>query len=884
MNTKRWVVWLGMALIGLAALCLPVLFGDSTYGPWLGGTISVNSNSLVQFPASTGLTATNFARTNGLALLNDLQGSPGMAGLTVTNGATVGSLSVVTNLAAPAMTLGSGTVTNGFTVNGSLYGSGGSVLTGGAVIGGGLGVTGGFSSVGTNSLTGTLAVSGLSTLGGVTNTGNHGVAGNLVVAGNTTVAGATNSGNAGVAGNFYVGGTATLPGTENLSGGDAQTQISARAVQPFRVTSSGLTITVGSGSVTDAAGTVYSWAGGNLTIWPSRTHYIYYDVQNGSLLALRNNYHQGGVVVATVVTGSSSVTSVTYPGTLAMRPSGLANFNRKTRQNIARTVVALGDSLTQGAGGSAAFGVDMVFSSANSSYGYNVPNISTLTYLNYGVGGTVANMGLAYMANIVTASGGAGLFPNQGVGHDFYSEVAGSPQNIVTVNAIKSKNPDLVVVCFGANASSITPELANIEILVRNLRRENIEVLLWNGNKSSSISLPCLDTHSYLADIAARYGAAFADIADIVETANLATNGSFSATTYASDGSGVHQLIAGQQLYAQGLRSIACDQVQDKLTTPLEPERLMIGISTSQRLYYPNTAEMIYTPRQNVPSTAAGTGNASPPSVSAGGKSSGSCVYNITVGSGVYQWDHHAVCAVDLVTEIPSNVTNKFQVYDGNGQLSGTSEITVVGTAAGIQVTPLITVTQMKALTPSIYSGSSWNGLGFGNFACKVICTSTNGATSANVEGVLVYTFHSKRVAWSDMAQNGAFAYEASSLDSSQWLYSTAPTANPSLYFSWQGNILQVLLHAGTGAGEINGWTDGAQTYSTKDLYNSGNTYVFNAVFAPGNASGSKPNAGGYGWHGTRLHLTTTVNGSAVADAAQNRRLGVYGAWALDCR
>lgn len=732
------------------------------------------------------------------------------------------------------------------------------------------------------------------TFSSITNSGNGGVAGNgyvggtLTVVGNTTFAGATNTANAGIGGNLIVSGTTTLAGTTTalLSGGDAQTQISARAVQQFRITSSGLTVTVGAGSVTDAAGTIYSWSGGTVSLVASRVSYIYWDVQNGSLIALRNAYHQGGVLVATVTTGSSTVSSTVQPGTFAFRPSGVQKFMAKVRNSIPSRVICFGDSLTAGAGGAAAFACDMVFASAQSSYGYNLPNISTVSYSNYGVGGCNANMGLSYIAEITSTASSAGSYANQSVGHDVYSDMAGGSLNNVPENTIINRSIDLAVVCYGANSiSTIGYELARIEVLVKTLRERGIEVLLWNGNRrSDSTALACLDTGSYLFDIAQRWGCGYASTWDYVDQANTASNNTFTNNTYASDGSGVHQAIAGQQLYAQGLRSVLCNAVLDKMpTTPFENERLMLNVSSTERKYFPNKFETIFTPRVSVPSTAAGATAWCIPVIVAG-KSSGSAVYSVAPGGSAFLFDHPRLCSVDLITELPNGVSATFELQDGSGQMSGTSDVVVTGTSSSIQVTPLLTLTQFKALTPGGWSGSDWNAFGFGNFFAKVVCTATNGANSVNVAGVLVGTCKAERIPWNGMFTSGTWAYEASALDAISWLYTDDTTNNPFVVIPYRGNMLQVIMHSRTASGQFNGWMDGAEPYIGKDLYKSGASLAYSAVFAPGNASVGQPNSGGYGQHAVRIQLTTTVNGSAISSAAQNRRLAIYGAWALDWR
>jgi hypothetical protein len=855
------------------------------------------------------------------------------------------------------ITVGSGTVTNGWTVNGTLTASAGATNGGNGGVAGTLYVGGASTLAATASIVGPVAVgsgtvtngwtvNGTLTTATSTNSGNSGVAGNFIVGGNTTVAGSTNSGNAGLAGTLYVGGATTIANAAALNsltagsgvisnaltvngtltaGGltantvpylngakaltssgvspttlgyldvtsSAQTQINAKLTQKFQVTTSGLTLTIAAGTVKDSVGSHYTYSGGSLTVIPSTNSYVYFDPQSSSVIAIPGRgIHQGGVLIAKVVSGSSTVSTVYQPDKFEMPECRIPTFQARRRQGMTDVIALIGDSLIQGAGsGVTTFWYNYLLDSAQSGSGYNLGNLTGLTYVDYGIGGARANMGCAWLAkNVFVANGSQSPFANQGVGRTAYQDAFATPLNVFGPSAVISPLPTLVIIGWGANwDGSIGDELARIEWQVRTWKRLGSDVLLltqdayWTGNATNSTqnSRPVIDTAAYLRDIADKYNCALADTYGYVAQANADANGNFTGATY--DSSGIHMNNTGQLLWAKCIRSVLNDTVQAARPPPAQDwPRLLTGISSA---FYPNYYETIAWARRSAPGTAAAISSSQSIAVKAVGKSSGSAVYSFAGDSGTTSlyFDHRAVSELFLITEIPSGVSGTFELWDNSAKISGTQTVTVGGTSSGQQVTQLMTTSQMAALTPSLYSGSSWNKYGFGNFAARLVCTNVSGASTVNVTGIMVGTLDYRQIPWSRIEQIGTWAREPGALDTENTLYSN-DVGNAKLIIPSRGTGLQAIFGSYTASGKLNGYGDGFQTYSTFDLRVPNGPWAFNAVLFPGNPNATAPSFSNYGDHVYVLALDSTVNGSAAAAAAGNERFTLYGVWELDGR
>lgn len=284
-------------------------------------------------------------------------------------------------------------------------------------------------------------------------------------------------------------------------------------------TVSGLTVTV----APFRAG-VFSSLGGTLALLPSGTWFVGVDLFTGAVIALPRLGHRGWVPVARVVTGTTSVTSISQI-TPELPASRIPRTLKKIMDGQAISVLVMGSSLTQ-SGGSGQDWPSMLFAAGASLTAYRVPGTITVQYC--GVGGAPNQYQLAQ-----TGLGGFN-------GSMTYDD-AGSPVQATNPNFLPSDRSNLFdgvdLVVLGCLANGGDYRLDCIEPTVRNLRKMGVEVILVSDD--AQIGTPYAQTYAALTAaglyvdgpvvkrIADLYGCEFADTAAYVVDATLRypTNG-----------------------------------------------------------------------------------------------------------------------------------------------------------------------------------------------------------------------------------------------------------------------------------------------------------------------------------------------------------------------
>lgn len=418
-----------------------------------------------------------------------------------------------------------------------------------------------------------------------------------------------NTGVYGVQSLFLDGGTTTLRGTTNLqiitpsvrlgTATAGQVLMLSDAVegtveyssipphtQFYAVAGTGTNVVVAGGTLVWADGTTSSVPGRTVPTPASQTNYIMADLQDLTLHCYDYGWDEGSVLIATVVTGASSITSITQPSQFNVPPSSVSRFKAKLRTATATnvTVAMIGDSLTQGSGTGINW-VPLVFSTAQSTNGYNIGNLTRVTYTNYAEGGTTSEYGMAVVGNYVSTSPQIDASALSVV-QDAYHVDATFPT--IPQSPISKFPPDLTIVGYNVNQGTYNGQA--LENIVRSLKRLGGDVILLNENSNSNALTSNSAFLVTIRDIAKAYGCGMADSYSRVNEWNRAGTNTYSDS--------VHQNQLGWNAYAGAIRSILNDRIQDPgpiVGVPLPP-RVVKGATSydSDRMF--EVANVVTTP------------------------------------------------------------------------------------------------------------------------------------------------------------------------------------------------------------------------------------------------------------------------------------------------
>ncbi len=214
--------------------------------------------------------------------------------------------------------------------------------------------------------------------------------------------------------------TAALVATNNLLQSAMTAGLLPKWAQPFQPSASGLTLTIGPGVYTDAAGNAYTFAGASTNLVDpqlvrgisSYTNHIY--LINGRLVPFSRGIHRGGIYLGAFVSTHTAITSLNQPTSFNFKKSRLTRWLPKQIIGLLTRVFGIGDSIQ--AGSSASNGSNwfaLCFNSSYSAYGFNVRNVANVTTANYGTPGASVLAGLAFTGDLIAATKtGVGVFPS----------------------------------------------------------------------------------------------------------------------------------------------------------------------------------------------------------------------------------------------------------------------------------------------------------------------------------------------------------------------------------------------------------------------------------------------------------------------------------------
>ena len=257
----------------------------------------------------------------------------------------------------------------------------------------------------------------------------------------------------------------------------------------------------------------FTGAAGDITLPPSGTWFVGFDLFTKEIISLPRLGHSGWIPLAKCATDATSVVSVEKTTPL-MPECRLPKTLAKIASGEVLSVVIIGSSLAEENGDDSWPG--MVFSDTSGAIDYRLG--ANITRVNAALGGAPSMYGLAQ----------TGFFGSH-TATDY--TVSGHPSGITTKTQMNGESAlwdgvDLVVMTSLANGGE--RRLDCIEPTIRNLRKMGIEVLLTSDNPGDfpytidegTTSQKHVDGY-HLIDLVDRYGLQFADTSSYVIDAAL---------------------------------------------------------------------------------------------------------------------------------------------------------------------------------------------------------------------------------------------------------------------------------------------------------------------------------------------------------------------------
>lgn len=687
-----------------------------------------------------------------------------------------------------------------------------------------------------------------------------------------------------------------------------QTQINTKMPQPFRITSSGLVVTVAAGQIVDNEGNTWSTAGGSVTLLANSTYYIVADMFNGGIHFFVRNIGEGQVYLGKCVTGASTVTSITQPSVFKLPTTAIPNTISKFNNNLPVRILWLGDSIMAGTGPSstAKQWKNLLFN--NTATGnpttWNVANPSQATIDDKSFGGLHANYISALVGKVFNQVGSGADFTEQSEAMGpYYSSINNSSTTLgiqyATGDSGLLRGYDLAMI--GVIANQGDNYLAHLENAVRRIRSRGVEVLLISENPlcndSTGNTNYFSDIGKYLDQIGRETGSAVAD------TWAYYREGIDQGLTLSSDNT--HPNDAGAQLYALAVRSVLNAYYVGTTKSPHNNwHRVMPGIAgadwiaaggspaTTSPDTFPTMTSFIATPQSTTGSIAVSSNTTINTSIALGIKVSSAGYATYTLTSGQYAaYSFPCVKGVAVVRETDGGGgTYVVQMGGFNAQ---TNTYTDTSTIVRADDTPAGYVSgragyvswdvmrQFESTNSAFYANNRANQIlpgyptGF-----RIQCTSG----TLRIVGVLIDHDEFDEIPFEQCRFSGTWAEEAGVMghNVTKW----TDTLNDTLTIPFEGRGVQVLLNNRSASGQITWYLDGYKYATVSDYYRSSGSFLNQTFIAAqplvtlGTGSQSVTAApstdqGVYGKH-TLFGQYTGNNGSAGATAASNRRFQVY--------
>ena len=580
----------------------------------------------------------------------------------------------------------------------------------------------------------------------------------------------------------------------------------------------------------------------------SKIFYIGYDLVDYTVHYLRRNYQDGMVWIGSVETdgigGITNINNITPYITKTKIKAFLDKLNNSTR---AVNVALLGDSIMFGhvSGGGTSF-EDKLFDLTASSFGYNVPSISSVINTNYSEGGATAHYGA--MLTATACKSGTGNYNSTGVNWDAQDQsnvFAIADYDILRDSPIYRGSYDLVIIGFFVNGGS--SNFAWLESVVKNIRHKNIDVIVITENfRAANLEL-YIENLDIIKNICDDYGCGYADTWSFMREQEYKGVNTIDDT--------VHPNEAGHTSYANSIRTVINDK-NERLAdnTPRPTRTIKSDDNVNVAKNFPNNAQFDGLPSSHTGTLiASGVPDLLNPAVYFNGKNGAASVIELEVGE-VARFSHGYASGYDIVVD-GSMVGNFDYTSQSGGTIQGSHEHpTNLGHRSQL----------MEGKQAGEYS--SQTGQLIGNSAVQVICTSG----TVKLYGILWHTFNNSTIPFKNVDKIGTWSEEAGIYGQPKTFYTD--TDDDYLTFEFTGSSAVVLLNRRSAAGIIDVYLNGELHTSQDDLYTTG-TFFRSILLSTAVLDNN------YDDVAIRKNVVTIVltgsNVSAIAPAAANRRLQI---------
>lgn len=646
---------------------------------------------------------------------------------------------------------------------------------------------------------------------------------------------------------------------------------------PFKLSSTGLTLSVGTGNISGGNGKSIAVAAGSVFLQASKTNYIMVDLFDLSLHCFNRPWHSAAVCIATVVTNATAVTSALPSGTYGVPPNGIASANARLRfgGNTVRFTL-YGDSYAYGAGdpvGGFYYWFDLIWNSAAAAYGYNLANVANAPLLRYGAPGQTAIWGMAMIADTCTSMDNPGSFARDNVDqvavrYPHWNAQLITPDPYVGPNAVIASTPDVVVIELGTNDNAKNVEW--LEAQVRFWRFKRVQTIFVSPITAYNGSGTATATDSRLKEIADSVGCPFADANAFMDEAyyNFLHNGG--PNPYASDL--VHPSITGQPLVARSITGLFNPYFQHQ-TNVQPPER---PIATSTIRSSPHAHITV----NHTLTGGTGTGTTLTPAVNLrvlmGGQLSTDGF--VTITGSQYVIGNFDLVSGDVYAIFENQAGQDFS-WSVTQQATPISSGNVTGNNIPFQMVRIISAATVQSWPAANSTYASGYNMGMPvPVGFRLNCT----AGTAKFVGFLYESPYITSIPLNLITtSSGVWAYEITDQEniSPTPIVLGSDTLNCKAIISANDcDGISVLLRAGPKAGKIRFTTDGLAPFSNFDLYSANDLLYYFATIPgcwqnyAGVTPGVKPTTNYRGDHYMQLTYTGS-NASVVAGTVGVRRL-----------
>lgn len=562
-------------------------------------------------------------------------------------------------------------------------------------------------------------------------------------------------------------GNATTPGvvvvSSSVSSTSTNTVASSAAVKAaydlaaastsgnFKVTTSGLIATIGSGTIQDAIGNNLTYSGGTAALAASVTNYLCISMYDGTVHCLQRDLDRGFIFFASAICDGSGATSVKNFTTIAFPQTRIPKFKAAmARTSTQLSVALLGDSLTQQSWRS------WLLLSAFSSFGQNYPGASHTAFTPYSGGGQGAVWGLAMLGkSIAKRSIGSGQdYVNTGSAMDnyngnFFSNGGFNSTASTQESPILTQCPNLLILENFYNqfntGTSNNYHWGAMESICRKIVRANqmgagIEVVMFSPGSGMTNNLADRWEYGYQARAQAdTYGFEFVDIAALNrEQINLGNN-------ITSDG--VHPNGPGNTNYCKAFNGVFNSYTQ----APAPPvgqigQRIFdyadAGSNTNYNPIFAESCDLQFTPDFTdalITNTSLSAFTNSQPAILFGAKSTANACYQVDAGHSL-GYSHHLMGFAGMMIE-PQAATATY-VFTVQGVPIGVTNTVIAAAANNCEYLPGPTMEQLAAINVAA------TGTGFPGYWYNTGFTFTVLTGSINVIGAAMFGPEYQPIPW----------------------------------------------------------------------------------------------------------------------------------------